>query len=65
MVFVRFTGLQGMGLHVTQCNEGLLWDMYTYNLKKTEQLSHTFLMVIGNRRFFRIQDSSKAQSHGN
>ena len=42
MVFVRLIGLQGMGLHATECNEGLLWDIYIYNLKKTEQLSHTF-----------------------
>ena len=46
----------------------IIWDMYVcvciyihmYNHEKPEQLSHIFLMVIGARRFFRIQDSSKA-----
>ena len=50
----------------------IIWDMYvfvyiyihTYNHEKLEHLSHIFLMVIGTRRFFRIQDSSKAWAMG-
>ena len=38
--------------------------IHMYNHEKPEQLSHIFLMVIGARRFSRIQDSSKAWAMG-
>lgn len=68
IVFVRLVGLQAVRLHtphVMRVYYGRCIYIYICNPEKTEQLGHTSLMETGTRRFFRMRDSSRDQSHRN